>query len=166
MQRVLALLVVLLVSATASAQSSTAPAMRIKKLGTSVASSESNFRVLSAVPASASAALRTAEVIVAGYSKLSTWIDVTEGGTITAVVATCSASPNMGTTYGQINSTSVAAGAGTVTAYADTYALTTSGVVLLEYDVRTYDKFKCVISLTGGGATDTFHVLMTAAVGQ
>ena len=140
--------------------------MQVKKFGTSVSGSESNFRVLSGVASTASAASRTAEVTVAGYSKLSMWVDVTEAGTITAVVATCSASPNMGTTYGQINATSVSGGTGTVVGYADSYALTTSGVLLLEYDVRTYDKFKCAISLTGGGATDTFHVLMTAAVGQ
>lgn len=143
-----------------------APPMAHKKFGTPVSGSTTNFRVLSGVAASASAALRTAEANVSGFSKLSEWVEVTEGGTITAVVSTCSASPNNGTTYGQINSTSVSAGAGTVTAYADTYALTTSGVVLFEYDVRTYDKFKCVISITGGGASDTFNVYETAAVGQ
>ena len=173
MQRILLALVVLAFSSAAFAQS-TSPAPKVVKFGKPKGTSLTDYYAVTAsnvamddVSATASAASRTFVLDIApkGVSTATVWIDVTEAGTITAVVLTCSGSPNAGTMYGQKTSTSVAAGTGTVTAYADTYALTASGVLMLEFDVRKFDFFKCLVGITGGAAADTFDVHATGAVG-
>ena len=171
--RILAVAVALAVALPAVAQS-TSPAPKVVKFGKPKGTSTTDYYAVTAsnvamddVASNAAAASRTFVLDVApkGVSTATVWIDVTEAGTITAVVLTCSGSPNAGTTYGQKTSTSVAAGVGTVVVYADSYALTASGVLMLEYDVRKFDKFKCLVDITGGGATDTFDVHATGAVG-
>lgn len=118
------------------------------------------------VAANAAAASQTfvLDVAGAGVSTVSVILDITEVGAITAATLTCSVSPNGGATYGQLTSTTVAAGVGTVVAYSDSYAITATGVVgPIDFDVARYDKFKCLVGITGGGATDTYDVHVTGS---
>jgi hypothetical protein len=165
-RRLFAILGACAVLALAAPAHADADLMKRKRCGTVVSGSSSNYRTLNGVAANAAAGSRTFECAVGGYSKLSLWVDVVEVGAITAIVVTCSASPNGGTTYAQLTSTSVSGGTGTVVAYSDSYATTASATVLFEYDVRTYDYFKCTVDVTGGGASDTITAYATAAVGQ
>jgi hypothetical protein len=118
-------------------------------------------KMLNAVAANAAAASRTFTIDTEGYVAVALQVDyVYTAGT--AVTMTCTKSLNQGTTYASVTSTSVAGGTGTVTAYADSFAVTASTNFTLEYDVRNYDKLRCVAAVTGGGAADTITVYAAA----
>lgn len=124
--------------------------------------------VLGGVALNASAATRTATVTGLGkkYSRLIWQVDYTYSAA-TTVTLTCSGSTNEAASYGVKTSTSVSAGAGTVSAYVDTY--TTGGAsnnLLIEYDVAGLDAFKCVFGGASAGAGDLVTVYATAVVGQ
>ena len=118
--------------------------------------------LLNAVAANAAAASRTFEIDVTGWVKATIQVDYiyTAG---TAVTMTCTGSLNQGLSYASLTSTAITAGTGTVTAYVDSFAVAAASAnFLLEYDVRTYDKLKCVAAVTGGGAADTITVYAAA----
>jgi len=121
-----------------------------------------NCKLLNAVAATAAAASRTVTIATTGRVKATLQVDyVYSAGT--AVTATCTGSLNQGTSYASLTSTSVAAGTGTVTPYVDSFAISAASAnFLLEYDVRTYDRLKCVFAVTGGGAGDTLTVYAAA----
>ena len=124
--------------------------------------SAANCKLLNAVASNAAAASRTFTIDTAGWAKTVLQVNyVYNAGT--AVTMTCTASLDGGTTYASITSTSISAGAGTVTAYVDTFAISAASAnFLLEYDTRVYDHLKCVAAVTGGGASDTITVYANA----
>lgn len=126
------------------------------------ACSAQHCKLLDAVAANAAAASRTFEIDTAGWVKATIQVDyVYSAGT--AVTLTCQGSLNQGTSYASITSTSVGAGTGTVTAYVDSFAISAASAnFLLEYDVRTLDRLKCVAAVTGGGANDKVTVYAAA----
>jgi len=120
-----------------------------------------NCRMLNAVAANAAAASRTFTIDTSTFVKMVLQVDyVWTAGT--AVTMTCSGSINQGSSYASITSTSIAAGTGTVSPYVDSFAVTASANFLLEYDVRIYDRLRCVAAVTGGGANDTITVYASA----
>jgi hypothetical protein len=133
--------------------------VRRTKLGTKAGADR--YLVLNAVAASAGASSRTIEIDTSGgWERLVLQIEYTQSAG-SAVVVTPTYSLDGGTTYCQLTSTSVAAGAGTVSDYVDTHASGASENFGLAYDVAGYDKFKIVFSVTGGGASDLLSVLAT-----
>lgn len=139
----------------------------VQKYGTLVASGgrSASQKVLDAVALNASAATRTFALDVQSMSKLLVWVDFTYAAA-TTVVLTPSASPNGGTLYGRVTSTAVAAGAGTVSLYTDTYTTgAASAIFLVEYDVRGMDYFKVVFSGASAGASDLVTVYCTGVCG-
>lgn len=122
-------------------------------------------KILNAVAANANASLRTFVLPVAGYSKATIQVNLTRSAA-TDIQLACTASLDGGATYATITSTSILAGVGTMTAYHDVYATTSTGNVLFEYDTRTYDSMTCVWSSTSGGSNDKATVYAGAAVGQ
>ena len=121
-----------------------------------------NCPQLSAVASNAAAALRTFTIDTSTFVKLTLQVNYV-WATGTAVTMTCTGSIDQGTTYASLTSTSIAAGTGTVKPYVDSFAVTASANFLLEYDVRTLDRLRCVAAVTGGGANDTITVYASAA---
>jgi hypothetical protein len=118
-------------------------------------------KLLDAVASNAAAALRTFTIDVTGWVQVSLQVDyVWAAGT--DVTVTCSTSNNQGTSYAPITSTAVAAGVGTVTPYVDHFAVTASANFSLAFDIRSQDKFRCVVAVTGGAAGDTITVYASA----
>ena len=171
MRKILAAVVAaLLVSTSALAADlslSPAPLMRRVRFGsTGVECGQNSCKVLSAVALNdGTAANRTFKLLVGGLAKLTVQIDLTRLAS-TDVQLACTASLNSAASYGSIMSTSVSSGAGTVTAYHDVNAGTASRNILLEYDVRTYDAIKCVLSGTAAASGDLVTVYAVGAVGQ
>jgi hypothetical protein len=121
-------------------------------------------KVLNEAVANGLAATRTFVLPVAGFSKVSIQVDLTRVAA-TDVQLTCTASLDGGGHYASITATKITGGTGTVTAYHDSYATTSTGNVLFEYDTRTYGSMQCVVGSTAG-TTDTYTVFAVAAVGQ
>ena len=121
-------------------------------------------KVLNEAVANGLAATRTFVLPVAGFSKTTIQVDLTRVAA-TDVQLTCTASLDGGGHYASITATKITGGTGTVTAYHDVYATTSTGNVLFEYDTRTYDSMQCVVSSTAG-TTDTYPVFAVGAVGQ
>jgi hypothetical protein len=121
-----------------------------------------NCRLLNGVAGNAAAALRTFTVDTSTFVKLTLQVNYV-WSTGTAVTMTCSGSLDQGNTYASLTSTSIAAGTGTVSPYVDSYAVTASANFLLEYDVRTYDRIRCVAGCTGCGANDSLTIYGSAA---
>ena len=130
-----------------------------KKYGTAVATER--YKVLSAVAASASATDRTFTLDVRTFSHLSVVVDFTKH-TGTALVLTCSASLDLGTTYAQLTTTSTSSGAVTVSKRVDTLAVAGSDKGSFEYELGAWDYFKCLVDITGGDATDFIDAYATA----
>lgn len=102
---------------------------------------------------------------VAGYAKLTIQIDHTYVAA-THIFLTCEGSLNGGTTYARLTSTSVLAGAGTVSAYTDDYATgSASSNVIFEYGIAGYDNVRCDFSDTAA-TTDTDTVYARVSVGN
>jgi hypothetical protein len=146
-----------------------APKQSRIKYGTLVPGTTGQYEVLSDVAANATAANRTFAVKTSGYAKLTVSVVVTARSAATAVTMTCSYSQDNGTNYTPLGATTVVvsggAAVGTVVPYTDSYAISTTQNAPFEYDVRTYDYFRCVVGLTGGGAGDVFDAQASAAVG-
>lgn len=157
--------------ATASAQA-VAPKMGVSRYGTRVGGTTKQYKVLDSVALNAADASRTFSLDVSGYSSLSVQVDLTRTAA-TDLQLTCSVSLNGGVSFGSLTSTSVSSGTGTISVFHDvctigagSTCLTGTGNIVLDYDVRKYDAFKCVVSGTSGGANDIVNVYVVAAVGQ
>jgi len=124
----------------------------------------SSCKVLNAVAANAAEGSRTFTLSVTGYSKATIQLDFVWAAATDHRLA-CSGSVNGGGSYARITSTAITAGVGTISLYQDVRAVGASENILLEYDVRTYDKIRCVWSTTGGGASDNITAYAEAAVG-
>jgi hypothetical protein len=137
--------------------------LRFTAAGATCASN--SCKVLSAVALNATASTRTVTLPVAGYSRLTLQVELTRVAA-TDVQVTCTGSINGGGTYAQETSVTISAGTGTLAAYHDVFATTTSQNFLTKYDVRGIDKIACVLSGTSAGATDLIDVYALASVGQ
>jgi hypothetical protein len=122
-------------------------------------------KLLNAVAMNAAVGARTFTLNTEGLAKVEIQINFVRSAA-TAVILTCTASLDGGVTYASITSTSVSSGVGTATAYYDSFAVSGSTNFTLEYDVRTRDRLKCVVSATSGGARDNATVYAIGAVGQ
>lgn len=162
-------LLVLLLPATALAWAPPAQVQRITN-----DASTNKYNKIESVALNATAALRTLTVEVAqvkrttgdGYEKLVVVVDFTWAAAST-VVLTPTCSIDGGSTYASETSTSIAAGAGTVSPYADTY--TTGGasaVFRVVYDVSGCTHYKIVFSGASAGATDLIDVQAALTVGE
>jgi hypothetical protein len=127
--------------------------------------SSNSCKVLSAVALNATAATRTVTLPVAGYSRLTMQIELTRVAA-TDVQVTCTGSINGGGTYALVTSGTTSSGTGTLSAYHDVFATTTSQNFMTQYDVRGLDKIACVLSGTAAGGTDLVDVYALASVGQ
>jgi hypothetical protein len=166
MKRILLSIAILLAPALASADVVSVPQVRRVIFGSDgLPTKVSASKVLNAVALNAAAASRTFVLTVAGLSKVTIQVDLTRDAA-TDLSLTCSVSLNGGSSYAQLHSTSVAAGVGTMSAYSDVKAGTASVNVPFEYDVRTYDKIRCTVAGTSGGAADLVTVYAIGAVGQ
>jgi len=115
-----------------------------------------SVNLLSAVAGNATIATRTITIPVAdGWTDGRIQVDITEGGTITAMTVTMTCSLNGGSTYGNIN-TIEPGSSGAINMYAATWTkpITTSSVETFDFDASRCDSIKIVIGLTGGGASD------------
>ncbi len=144
---------------------SATPVIR-RKFGTRSAGATERFKALDGVAATASDGSRTVTLDVRGMARVVFVIEYTRGGAGTAVTLTPSVSLDEGTTYGRLTSTSVAAGAGTVSAYTDTYTSSATGTICVSYDVRGYDYFKVIFAITAGNGSDTLTVYASASAGS
>jgi hypothetical protein len=165
---VIAFILTLALPAQAATPSAIAPVLNRLKFtaaGATCPTQDGSCKVLSAVALNASAGSRTFTLPVSRYAKTVVQVDLTRTAA-TDLQLTCTGSLNGGATYGEIASTSISAGVGTMSAYRDVFALTTSRNILFEYDTRNYDSFRCVVSGTSGGAADTINVYASSAVGQ
>jgi hypothetical protein len=160
---VVVMLAGLLYLGIASAQS-TAPGLRTHRYGTRVAGTLKQFKVLDGAALNAAAASRTFTLDVSGMSVVSIQIDLTRTAA-TDLQLTCLASLNGGVSYGEISSTSVSGGTGTMTAYHDVFPLSANHNLIFDYYVGTKDNLKCTVSGTSGGANDTIDVYAVSAVG-
>lgn len=181
MKRALLALALLLCASSALAQTTAtgtttgqtpsivAPALRRIKFsgnaGTAYCNPNGACPVLNSVAANASSAARTFLLFVGGYSVLKLQLNYTYSSG-SAEVLSCSESLDGGATFGNVTSTAIAAGAGTVSSYSDNLAVSANVNITLGYDVRTDDWVKCTWSATGGGSSDKVTVFATAAVGQ
>jgi hypothetical protein len=120
-------------------------------------------KLLDGVALNAVAASRTFTLATVGFGKVTVQANLTRTAA-TDLRLTCTASLDEGASYGSVTSTSIAAGTGTVSAYVDVFAVSGSANVLLEYDVRTYDKLRCVVSGTSGGANDLITIYAIGSV--
>jgi hypothetical protein len=157
--------VLLVMLGAGAAQAQYAPQFAKKKFGTQIGTTD-RYRVLAQVAATAAVGSRTFTLDVRTFSKLSILVDLNGYVSGTAITLTCSWSLDRGTTFTRVMSTAVASGAGTLSKYIDTYAgITGVDQAGFEYDVRTYDSFRCIVAITGGAAGDIFDVYATAASG-
>jgi hypothetical protein len=165
---ILVLILATAIPANAAPPSAVSPVMsRLKftSAGATCATSTGACKVLDGIALNASSSSRTFTLPVSGYSKLTVQANLTRSAA-TDLQLICTASLDGGSTYGSITSTSVSGGTGTVSAYHDVITVGASGNYLLEYDTRTYDYIKCVVSGTSGGSSDTVTIYAVAAVGQ
>lgn len=158
----LAFIAVFLLSSIAIGAS--APLQYVRKFGTAVPGYSGRYEVLSSIVATDTAANRTFSLNTKGLAKLSVTVLVTQSSA-TGVTLTCSYSQDNGYAFAQLTSTTVATGVGTSVDYYDTHAISASKNVPFEFDVRTFDFFKCTVALPGGGGSDSFSVEATGAVG-
>jgi hypothetical protein len=162
----LALALVLSLAASAAQAQSIAPSQRRVRYtagGAVCAAAPASCRVLAGVAANAATGLRTFRLKTEGLAKLTVQVDLVRTAA-TDVRLSCSASLSDASTFGRIASTAIAAGTGTVSAYTDVYATTSTGGIVLEYDVRTYDWVECTATATSGGANDTVTVYAIGSV--
>ena len=71
-----------------------------------------------------------------------------------AVILTCSESPDAGSTLYPLVAGTTSAGVQTLTAASKTYVGTASVKIPMRFDIRGFDFISCVWSVTGGGAGD------------
>jgi len=102
---------------------------------------------------------------VEGFTKVVMTVDITQSSA-TAFTARCSGSIDQGTTYGRIMSRSISGGVGTLSEYYDTFAISTSKTISLNYDVWGYTHFKCEYDLVGGTSLDIAAVQWLDTVGK
>lgn len=137
-------------------------------------SSTNDYNLLEAVALNATAATRTITVPISqvqsrageGFEKLVVGVEFTYAAAST-VVLTPTCSMDGGSTYFSETSTAIAAGAGTVSLYTDTY--TTGGASAsfrLVYDVSSCTHYKIVFSGASAGATDLVDVQAALVVGE
>lgn len=137
--------------------------------------STNDYNVLEAVALNASAATRTITTQVGtlgqggngdGFAKLLVVIDYTYSAATTVTVLP-SCSQDGGSTYGQETSTAIASGAGTVSAYSDTYTTGAASKILrLGYDVSGCTHYKLVFGGASADASDLVDVQLTLFVGE
>lgn len=96
------------------------------------------------------------------YAKVKLVINYTYSAA-TTVVVTYTSSIDGGTTYGSETSTAIAAGAGTVSVYTDTYTTgSANAIIKLSYDVAGCTHAKFVFSGASAGAGDLINVQAVA----
>ena len=149
-----------------------APRAQVKRFVREASSND--YNVLEAVALNAAAATRTYTVSAGaltdapsdGFAKLVVVIDYTySAATTVTVTPTCSL--DGGSTYASETSTSIAAGAGTVSVYSDTYTTGGANAVLrLVYDVSGCTHYKLVFGGASAGAGDLVDVQAALVVGE
>ena len=127
-------------------------------------SSTGSKKLLAAVAANASSSSRTVTLTTKDYARLVFQVDYT-WATGTAVTMTCQGSLNNGSSYANVNTASVLAGAVTLATATWSKAVTASTNELVSVDTSTYDFLKCVFSATAGGGSDLFDVYAISAAG-
>lgn len=90
-----------------------------------------------------------------GWRHLKVDVNLTARSGTTALICKLETSPD-GTTFGQKKSESVAAGTGTLSSYAQSFATTTAGMTTYYFDLDD-DFWRIKVSATGGAAGDTFE---------
>jgi uncharacterized protein with beta-barrel porin domain len=167
--RFVAALVTLLVASHAMAY---APAAQVVPYINDAATNK--FNVLEGVALNATAATRTLTVQVSdvrktakdGYRKLIVVVKHTYSAA-TTLTATPTCSMDGGTTYASETSTSISAGAGTVSVYSDTYTTGAANSVLrLVYDVSGCTNYKVLFGGASGGAGDLINVQAALMVAE
>ena len=124
----------------------------------------SSSQKLSAVLLTADAADRTFTIsgLDGRYTDLGLVVTYTKdsGATTNAITCTCTGAMDSACSrYGSKTSTDVVNGTGTVVAYVDSFAVTATASFELNYKIRGYYCFKCV--LAGSGGTLTGHTVTT-----
>lgn len=119
---------------------------------------------LSAVPATASEASRTATVKCHGTTKACVSVHFTKSAG-TAITVTPYGSVNNGETYGRLQSRNIKDGVGTCSTYTDQMTVSASTALLLEYDTSALTHLKLVFSVTGGGSGDLLTVYAATSQG-
>lgn len=131
-----------------------------------ITGAQGTVKLLDGVALNAAAATRTIDIdIGADWSKVVVFVDHTANSACTTIVATPTYSPD-GDTFFAYTTRSISAGASTVSALVDTFAVSGTASFALEYDVRAAKSLKLVFSGASCGGSDTVDVYVSVVAGQ
>lgn len=159
MKKILLLIVLLLAPLAASAQT-VAP----KQLRKNYYSATGTRKLLSGIALNAASGTRTVTLTTADFAQVVWQVNLTRVAAIT-IVLTCTGSIDGGTTYGNMNSVAVSAGAATLSTLVWTKTVSATTKELVAMDVQALDKIQCVFSGASGGASDLVDVYAIALAG-